>query len=148
MPYGKAKVVRPGSDVTVLTYLTGVASACRPRKRWPRRASSAEVIDLRTLDYTGMDYATIGESVRKTGSVLIVEQAPRSLTLGGRISDEIQERFFDYLDCPVGKVTGAGRPAARLQGSWKRRPSRPSPRSPSRSAAAPPTRSSRIPRAA
>jgi 2-oxoisovalerate dehydrogenase E1 component len=36
--------------------------------------------------------------------VLIVEQGPRSLTLGGRISDEIQERFFDYLDCPIGKV--------------------------------------------
>jgi 2-oxoisovalerate dehydrogenase E1 component len=36
--------------------------------------------------------------------VLVVEQGPRSLTLGGRISDEIQERFFDYLDCPVGKV--------------------------------------------
>ena len=54
---------------------------------------SAEVIDLRTLDYTGMDYAAIGQSVKNTGSVLIVEQAPRSLTLGARISDEIQERF-------------------------------------------------------
>jgi 2-oxoisovalerate dehydrogenase E1 component len=67
---------------------------------------SAEIIDLRTLDYTGMDYATIGQSVSKTGSVLVVEQAPRSLTLGARISDEIQERFFDYLDCPVAKVAG------------------------------------------
>jgi 2-oxoisovalerate dehydrogenase E1 component len=66
---------------------------------------SAEVIDLRTLDYTGMDFATIGASVKKTGCALIVEQGPRSLTLGGRISDEIQERFFDYLDCPVAKVT-------------------------------------------
>jgi pyruvate/2-oxoglutarate/acetoin dehydrogenase E1 component len=52
-----------------------------------------------------MDFATICASVKKTGSVLIVEQGPRSLTLGGRISDEVQERFFDYLDCPVGKVT-------------------------------------------
>jgi len=67
---------------------------------------SAEVIDLRTLDYTGMDFATIGESVKKTGSVLIVEQGPRSMTLGARISDEIQERFFDYLDCPIGKLAG------------------------------------------
>ena len=40
----------------------------------------------------------------RRAALLIVEQAPRSLTLGGRISDEIQERFFDYLDCPVGKV--------------------------------------------
>ena len=66
---------------------------------------SAEVIDLRTLDYTGMDYEAIGASVKKTGSVLIVEQGSRSLTLGGRISDEIQARYFDYLDCPVGHVT-------------------------------------------
>ena len=53
-----------------------------------------------------MDYATIGNSLKKTGSLLIVEQAPRSMTLGPRITDEIQERFFDYLDCPVRKVTG------------------------------------------
>ncbi|MFL7810566.1 MAG: transketolase C-terminal domain-containing protein, partial [Anaerolineae bacterium] len=62
-------------------------------------------IDLRTLDYTGMDWATIGASLHKTGSVLIVEQAPRSMTLGARVADEIQARFFDYLDCPVGHVT-------------------------------------------
>jgi 2-oxoisovalerate dehydrogenase E1 component len=104
VPYGKARVVRPGSDVTVLTYLTGVAKCLQAAEALAAEGIDAEVIDLRTLDYTGMDYAAIGESVKKTGSVLIVEQGPRSLTLGGRISDEIQERFFDYLDCPVGKV--------------------------------------------
>jgi 2-oxoisovalerate dehydrogenase E1 component len=103
--YGKAKVVRPGRDVTVLTYLTGVDQCVRAAQSLEAQGISAEVIDLRTLDYTGMDFATIGESVVKTGSVLIVEQGPRSLTLGGRISDEIQERVFDYLDCPVAKVT-------------------------------------------
>jgi 2-oxoisovalerate dehydrogenase E1 component len=102
--YGKAKVVRPGTDVTVLTYLTGVQKCLQVADRLATEGISAEVIDLRTLDYTGMDFATVGESVKKTGSVLIVEQGPRSLTLGGRISDEVQERFFDYLDCPVGKV--------------------------------------------
>jgi 2-oxoisovalerate dehydrogenase E1 component len=103
--YGKAKVVRPGADVTVLTYLTGVAKCLQVADELASEGISAEVIDLRTLDYAGMDYATIGESVSKTGSALIVEQGPRSLTLGGRISDEIQERFFDYLDCPIAKVT-------------------------------------------
>jgi 2-oxoisovalerate dehydrogenase E1 component len=102
--YGKAKVVRPGVDVTVLTYLTGVDQCVRAAQSLEAQGISAEVIDLRTLDYTGMDFAAIGESVRKTGCALIVEQGPRSLTLGGRISDEIQERFFDYLDCPVAKV--------------------------------------------
>ena len=104
VPYGKARVVRPGSDVTVLTYLTNVGKCLQAAEALAAEGVEAEVIDLRTLDYAGMDYATIGESVVKTGSVLIVEQGPRSLTLGGRISDEIQERFFDYLDCPVAKV--------------------------------------------
>jgi 2-oxoisovalerate dehydrogenase E1 component len=105
VPYGKAKVVRPGTDVTVLTYLTTVHKCVQVADELAAEGISAEVIDLRTLDYTGMDYSTIGQSVKKTGSVLIVEQGPRSLTLGGRISDEIQERFFDYLDCPTVKVT-------------------------------------------
>ena len=105
VPYGAAKVVRPGSDVTVLTYLTGVGKCLQAAEALAEEGIDAEVIDLRTLDYTGMDYATIGASVQKTGSVLIVEQGPRSLTLGARISDEIQERFFDYLDCPIAKVT-------------------------------------------
>ena len=105
VPYGKAKVVRPGTDVTVLTYLTGVSQCLQAANTLAAEGISAEVIDLRTLDYTGMDYQTIGASVKKTGSVLTVEQAPRSLTLGSRISDEIQGRFFDYLDCPIGHVT-------------------------------------------
>jgi 2-oxoisovalerate dehydrogenase E1 component len=105
IPYGVAKVVRPGTDVTVLTYMTGVRACLQAAEELAAEGISAEVIDLRTLDYTGMDYATIGDSLSKTGSVLIVEQGPRSLTLGGRISDEIQGRFFDYLDCPVGHVT-------------------------------------------
>ena len=108
--YGKAKVLRPGKDVTVLTYLMGVNACLKAAQELEAEGISAEVIDLRTLDYNGMDYATIGESVSKTGSVLIVEQAPRSLSLSGRIADEIQERFFDYLDCPIGKLTGADVP--------------------------------------
>jgi 2-oxoisovalerate dehydrogenase E1 component len=103
--YGKAKVVRDGTDVTVLTYLTGVDTCVRAADELESEGISAEVIDLRTLDYSGMDFATTGESVQKTGSVLIVEQSPRSLSLGGRMSDEIQRRFFDYLDCPIARVT-------------------------------------------
>ncbi len=103
--YGAARVVREGTDVTVLTYLTGVDKCLQAAQALEKDGISAEVIDLRTLDYTGMDYAAIGKSVSKTGSVLIVEQSPRSLSLGGRISDEIQERFFDDLDGPIAKVT-------------------------------------------
>ena len=95
VPYGKARIVRPGSDVTVLTYLTSVGKCAQIAAELETEGISAEIIDLRTLDYTGMDYFTIGTSVKKTGSVLIVEQAPRSLTLGARLSDEIQERFCE-----------------------------------------------------
>ncbi|MHB1296585.1 MAG: alpha-ketoacid dehydrogenase subunit alpha/beta [Anaerolineae bacterium] len=110
IPYGQAKVVRPGTDVTVLTYMTGVNACLQAAEALQAEGISAEVIDLRTLDYVGMDYATIGASLRKTGSALIVEQAPRSLCLGARISDEIQERFFNYLDCPTTKVSSADIP--------------------------------------
>jgi 2-oxoisovalerate dehydrogenase E1 component len=102
--YGKARVVRPGEDVTVLTYLTGVSDALAAAGELEQAGIDAEIIDLRTLDYTGMDYATIGESIRKTGRVIIVEQIPRSMGLSARLSDEIQERFYDDLDGPVEKI--------------------------------------------
>ena len=105
--YGKARVVRAGEDVTVVTYMTGVRKCLGIAEELAAEEGiSAEVIDLRTLDYTGIDYATIGESVKKTGSLLIVEQAPQSMTLAGRISYEVQARYFDYLDCPIGTVSG------------------------------------------
>jgi len=111
VPYGKARGVREGRDVTVLTYLTGVAKCLQAAEALAGEGISAEVIDLRTLDYIGMDYEAIGRSLQKTGSLLIVEEGPRSLTLGARVADEVQERFFDYLDCPVGHVTAPDVPS-------------------------------------
>ncbi|UCF92431.1 MAG: 2-oxo acid dehydrogenase subunit E2 [Desulfobacterales bacterium] len=110
VPYGKAKVIRAGSDVTVLTYLTGVQDALTAAKTLTGEGISAEVIDLRTVDYTGMDYDTIGKSVQKTGRVVIVEQTPRSMGIAGRLADEIQERYFEYLQGPVAKVAAADVP--------------------------------------
>src|SRR5690606_40657102 len=57
-----------------------------------------------------IDYEAIGESVRKTGRVAIVEQTTRGSSIGALISDEIQRRFFDYLDQPVKRVTGRWAP--------------------------------------
>jgi 2-oxoisovalerate dehydrogenase E1 component len=102
--YGKANVVRTGKDVTCLTYLTGVSDAVAAAEELAAEDLDVEVIDLRTLDYTGLDLETIGHSVEKTGLVIILEQVPRSLGLASRISDEIQERFYDYLDAPVEKI--------------------------------------------
>lgn len=106
VPYGVARIVRPGKDLTVLTYLTGVYTCLEAAEALAHEGLEIEVIDLRTLDYLGMDWATIGASVSKTGAVLIVEQAPRSQTLGARLADEIQQRWFDALDAPIAHVTG------------------------------------------
>jgi 2-oxoisovalerate dehydrogenase E1 component len=105
--YGKARVVRSGTDVTVVTYMTGVQDCLAAAEQLEAEDGvRAEVIDLRTLDYTGMDYAAIGESVTRTGSLLIVEQAPRSMALAGRIGFEVQSRYFDYLDAPIASISG------------------------------------------
>ena len=67
---------------------------------------SAEVIDLRSLDRAGIDWETIGASIAKTNNVLVVEQGTQGTSYGGSIADEIQRRFFDYLDQPVQRVVG------------------------------------------
>jgi 2-oxoisovalerate dehydrogenase E1 component len=109
--YGKAKVVRPGADLTVLTYLAGVNDAVAAAEELAAEGLEVEVVDLRTLDYSGLDFDTIGQSVEKTGLVLILEQVPRSMGIASRISDEIQERFYDFLDAPVEKITAPDVPA-------------------------------------
>ena len=66
----------------------------------------AEVIDLRWLDRASIDWDTIGASIRKTNRVLIAEQGALGTSYGGWLADEIQRRFFDWLDRPVQRVTG------------------------------------------
>jgi 2-oxoisovalerate dehydrogenase E1 component len=67
----------------------------------------AEVIDVRNLDHFGMDWGLIGDSIAKTGRVLIAEQTGRPQSLGTRWIGEIQSRFFDYLDYEILHVTGS-----------------------------------------
>ena len=66
----------------------------------------ADVIDLRWLDRDSVDWDTIGASVRKTNSVLLVEQGAQGTSYGAWLADEIQRRYFDWLDQPVHRVTG------------------------------------------
>ncbi|MGD0607961.1 MAG: thiamine pyrophosphate-dependent enzyme [Streptosporangiaceae bacterium] len=104
LPVGRAAVRRPGSEVTVLSYLamTGYALAAVTAVG----TVDAEVIDLRWLDRASVDWDTIGASIRKTNRVLIAEQGPLGTSYGGWLADEIQRRFFDWLDHPVQRVTG------------------------------------------
>ena len=100
---GKAKVVRPGSDLTVLTYMNMVSKSL---EAVAEANVDAEVIDLRWLDRASLDWETVGESIRKTNAVMIVEQGVQGTSYGTWLSDEIQRRFFDYLDQPVLRVHG------------------------------------------
>lgn len=100
---GKAKVVRPGTQFTVLTYLTMVDKAVRACEEL---GIDAEVIDLRSLDRAGLDWETIGASVRKTNHVVMLEQGPLTNSYGAMVTDELQRRLFDYLDHPVRRIHG------------------------------------------
>ena len=104
IPFGQAAVRRAGSEVTVLTYLSMVAHAAEAIER---TGIDAELIDLRFLDRASLDWDTVGASVRKTNAVLIVEQGALGTSYGGWLADEIQRRFFDWLDQPVQRVHGS-----------------------------------------
>ncbi|MEB0266838.1 alpha-ketoacid dehydrogenase subunit alpha/beta [Cryobacterium sp. 10I5] len=103
IPLGKAALRREGTDVTVISYLSMVKHSLEAVEQ---TGMSADVIDLRWLDRASIDWDTIGTSIRKTNSVLIVEQGARGTSYGAWLSDEIQRRFFDYLDQPIERVTG------------------------------------------
>ena len=103
IPFGRARVRREGGKVTILTYLSMVSRALKAAEE---AGVDAEVIDLRTLDRASLDWDTIGASIQKTNNVLIVEQGARGTSYGAMLSDEIQRRYFDWLDQPVKRVTG------------------------------------------
>ena len=101
---GKASVRRAGADLTVISYLSMV-SVCLAAAE--EASVDCDVIDLRWLDRASVDWDTIGESIRKTSRVLIVEQGARGASYGAWLADEIQRRYFDWLDAPVERVSGA-----------------------------------------
>ncbi len=103
IPLGKAKVVRPGNACTVLTAATTVKAAVDAAEE---TGIDAEVIDLRSLDPTGLDWTTIEASVKRTNRIVIAEQTARGTSVGARIVDELQTRLFDYLDHEIVRVTG------------------------------------------
>ena len=104
IPIGKAKRIAEGSQFTLLTTLALVEPCVEVAREMN---VSADVIDLRTLSLRDLDYDLIGQSIRKTGNVAVVEQTTRGTSIGSHIADEIQRRFFDYLDQPVKRVTGS-----------------------------------------
>lgn len=103
LPPGRAAIRREGRAVTVLTYLSMVHHTLEAVEQL---GIDAEVIDLRWLDRASLDWNAIAQSVEKTNAVLIVEQGSIGTSYGGWLSDEVQRRYFDWLDAPVMRVTG------------------------------------------
>ncbi|HEY5319335.1 MAG TPA: thiamine pyrophosphate-dependent enzyme, partial [Galbitalea sp.] len=103
IPLGKAALRREGNDVTVISYLSMVKHSLEAIERV---GIDADLIDLRWLDRASLDWDTIGTSIKKTNAVLIVEQGARGTSYGGWLADEIQRRYFDWLDQPIQRVTG------------------------------------------
>jgi 2-oxoisovalerate dehydrogenase E1 component beta subunit len=104
-PLFSSRVIRPGTDVTVLAYgpmvrvaLDAATAAAKSDGR------SLEVIDLRTL--SPLDLAPVLASVEKTGRVVVVTEAPRECSIASELAAEITERAFYTLEAPVGRVTG------------------------------------------
>ncbi|MEP6687366.1 MAG: dehydrogenase E1 component subunit alpha/beta, partial [Gemmatimonadales bacterium] len=103
IPLGKAKVVRPGTDLTVVTYGALVQRTLWAAKRAEEQEGvSTEVIDLRSL--APVDWDTIGESVRKTNRVIVAYEDSLSWGYGSEISARIADEMFSFLDAPVRRV--------------------------------------------
>jgi 2-oxoisovalerate dehydrogenase E1 component beta subunit len=108
LPIGKAKVVRQGSQVTVLTWSAMVHTAIEAAARGEERGLDLEVIDLRTL--APFDIDTILESVHKTGRVVVAHEAPRTSGFGAELAATIQEKAILHLEAPILRVTGLDTP--------------------------------------
>jgi len=103
VPIGKAKVVRGGSRVTIVSWSMGMSYALKAADELAKEDISAEVIDLRTL--RPMDTETIVQSIMKTGRCVVVEEGWQQSGVGSEVSARLMENAFDYLDAPVARVS-------------------------------------------
>lgn len=104
VPLGKARIVREGTDLTIVAWGAMVPVAEKAAVLAAEKGWSAEIIDLRTL--SPMDRETVVGSVRKTGQALVVHEAPRTCGLGAEIAAHIGETALLSLKAPVLRVTG------------------------------------------
>ena len=120
VPLGKARVVRPGGDVTLIAWGAQLRVAREAADRLAAEGGvEAEIVDVRTL--SPFDYETVIESVKKTGRAVVVHEAPRSGGFAAEISAQIMERGLLHLKAPVGRVTGFDTvpPLAKLEDHYQ-----------------------------
>ncbi len=103
IPFGKAKIVQPGTDLTVITYGAVVPRALQAAQKIEREHNvSVELVDLRSLN--PFDWETISTSVKKTNRVLIAYEDSLSWGYGAEIAARIADQLFEHLDAPVKRV--------------------------------------------
>ena len=116
VPIGKAKVLREGSDVTIVSFSMGLTYALEAADKLAEEGIKAEVIDLRSL--RPLDTDTIIASVQKTNRLVLVEETWPICGIGSEIAAQVQEKAFDYLDAPILRISGKDVPmpyAANLE---------------------------------
>ncbi len=101
VPIGKARVVREGSELTIVSWGASVVQCMNAIESSGR---DIELIDLRTINPFDMD--TVAESVQRTGRAVVVHEAPMTCGLGGEIASRIMEECFLHLEAPVQRVAG------------------------------------------
>jgi 2-oxoisovalerate dehydrogenase E1 component beta subunit len=108
VPIGKAKVVREGTDLTIVTYGAMLWVALEAAATLAEEGASVEVVDLRTL--LPLDRETVCASVRKTSKVLLLHEDTRTGGLAGELAASIAESVFEHLDAPIVRVTAPDTP--------------------------------------
>ena len=101
VPIGEARIVRPGSELTMVSWGASVIQCMNAIEQSGR---DIELIDLRTIN--PFDMETVSTSVRRTGRAVVVHEAPRTCGLGSEIASRIMEECFLHLEAPVQRVTG------------------------------------------
>ena len=108
VPIGKAKVVREGTDLTIVTYGAMLWVALEAAATLAQEGASVEVVDLRTL--LPLDRETVCASVRKTSKVLLLHEDTRTGGMAGELAASIGESVFEHLDAPIVRVTAPDTP--------------------------------------
>ncbi len=102
VPIGKAKIVRSGTDITLVSHSRMVNLCSKAAETLKDQGISCEIIDLRTIK--PLDIATVLESIRKTHNCVYVEEGHIFAGIASEVAFQIQERAFDMLDAPIGRV--------------------------------------------
>ncbi len=110
IPIGQAKIVKTGTDVTLVSFGKMMKVAVSSAEELAKENISAEVIDLRSVK--PIDYRTVIESVKKTNRLVIIEEAWPTASLSTDISHHVQRFAFDYLDAPVHRINSEDVPLA------------------------------------